>query len=385
MTTLLAFAFVLGVLVFVHELGHFLAAKRVGIRVLKFQLGFNPTIVSFRRGDTEYGIGALPLGGYVKMAGENPEDVARDGTASRQALRRIPVEDQVGALPGAHHGTRDEHPARVRAHGGRALPGRREGRPTKTSRRSSASSPPGRPASKADIKPGDRIIAVAGHAVEHVGRVPDRRSARGRTARSRSSCCATASRSPRRSRPRSPGRAGSSSATSACCRTCIRSCSASIRASRPTRRASSRATSILAVNGRAHHVLGPSSSTRSRRSPKQPITITCCATAQQRHRRDAAPAGAASREDRLHRRRHRRDDQEHQARPGRSADDERAEERRVRRADLPDAVGPGHARDLAEAADGPGRDRAAVGRIGAARLDRAVHADGVDQPESRAC
>ena len=75
MTTLLAFAFVLGVLVFVHELGHFLAAKRVGIRVLKFQLGFNPTVVSVRRGETEYGIGALPLGGYVKMAGDNPEDV----------------------------------------------------------------------------------------------------------------------------------------------------------------------------------------------------------------------------------------------------------------------------------------------------------------------
>jgi len=73
-TTLLAFIFVLGVLVFVHELGHFLAAKRVGIRVLKFQLGFNPTVLSFRRGDTEYGIGALPLGGYVKMAGENPEE-----------------------------------------------------------------------------------------------------------------------------------------------------------------------------------------------------------------------------------------------------------------------------------------------------------------------
>jgi regulator of sigma E protease len=72
--TLLAFLFVLGVLVFVHELGHFLAAKRVGIRVLKFQLGFNPTIFSFRRGDTEYSIGALPLGGYVKMAGETSED-----------------------------------------------------------------------------------------------------------------------------------------------------------------------------------------------------------------------------------------------------------------------------------------------------------------------
>jgi regulator of sigma E protease len=74
LTTVAAFLFVLGVLVFVHELGHFLAAKRVGIRVLKFQLGFNPTVFSFRYGDTEYGIGALPLGGYVKMAGENPDD-----------------------------------------------------------------------------------------------------------------------------------------------------------------------------------------------------------------------------------------------------------------------------------------------------------------------
>src|SRR5580765_2957086 len=73
-TTLLAFIFVLGVLIFVHELGHFLAAKRVGIRVLKFQLGFNPTILSFTRGDTEYSIGALPFGGYVKMAGDSPDE-----------------------------------------------------------------------------------------------------------------------------------------------------------------------------------------------------------------------------------------------------------------------------------------------------------------------
>ncbi len=78
MVTILAFAFVLGVLVFVHELGHFMAAKRVGIRVLKFQLGFNPTVLSFRRGDTEYGVGALPLGGYVKMAGDTPEDRGTD-------------------------------------------------------------------------------------------------------------------------------------------------------------------------------------------------------------------------------------------------------------------------------------------------------------------
>jgi regulator of sigma E protease len=77
--TFLSFAFVLGVLVFVHELGHFLAAKRIGIKVLKFQLGFNPTVLSFRRGETEYSIGALPLGGYVKMAGENPDEPATGG------------------------------------------------------------------------------------------------------------------------------------------------------------------------------------------------------------------------------------------------------------------------------------------------------------------
>ena len=74
MTTLLAFLFVLGVLVFVHELGHFLAARRVGVRVLTFSLGFGPKILKFTRGDTEYCVSAVPLGGYVKMAGENPDD-----------------------------------------------------------------------------------------------------------------------------------------------------------------------------------------------------------------------------------------------------------------------------------------------------------------------
>jgi regulator of sigma E protease len=73
-TTLLAFAFVLGVLVFVHELGHFMMARWHGVRVLTFSLGFGPKLLKTRRGDTEYCISAIPLGGYVKMAGENPED-----------------------------------------------------------------------------------------------------------------------------------------------------------------------------------------------------------------------------------------------------------------------------------------------------------------------
>ncbi|MDA1142223.1 MAG: RIP metalloprotease RseP [Planctomycetota bacterium] len=59
-----------GMLIFVHELGHFLVAKWVGIRVEKFSLGFGPTIFGFTRGDTEYVISYIPLGGYVKMAGE---------------------------------------------------------------------------------------------------------------------------------------------------------------------------------------------------------------------------------------------------------------------------------------------------------------------------
>ena len=74
MTTLVSFLFVLGVLIFVHELGHFLAARRLGIRVLTFSLGFGPKILKFTRGDTEYCVSAVPLGGYVKMAGESPDD-----------------------------------------------------------------------------------------------------------------------------------------------------------------------------------------------------------------------------------------------------------------------------------------------------------------------
>jgi regulator of sigma E protease len=73
-TTLLAFLFVLGVLVFIHELGHFLLARWNGVRVLTFSLGFGPKILKVQRGDTEYCISVIPLGGYVKMAGENPED-----------------------------------------------------------------------------------------------------------------------------------------------------------------------------------------------------------------------------------------------------------------------------------------------------------------------
>lgn len=74
MNTLFSFILVLGLLIFVHELGHFLFAKLFGVRVLKFSLGFGPKLVGKVFGDTEYVISAFPLGGFVKMFGENPDE-----------------------------------------------------------------------------------------------------------------------------------------------------------------------------------------------------------------------------------------------------------------------------------------------------------------------
>ena len=75
MNTLFSFILVLGLLIFVHELGHFLFAKLCGVRVLKFSLGFGPRLIGRKFGDTEYVISAFPLGGFVKMFGENPDEI----------------------------------------------------------------------------------------------------------------------------------------------------------------------------------------------------------------------------------------------------------------------------------------------------------------------
>ena len=77
LSAIVGFVVGIGILIFVHELGHFLMAKLSGVRVEKFSIGFPPKIFSFKYGETEYTIGALPIGGYVKMAGmidENLDD-----------------------------------------------------------------------------------------------------------------------------------------------------------------------------------------------------------------------------------------------------------------------------------------------------------------------
>src|SRR4030067_3500288 len=64
----------IGLLIFIHELGHFLMAKKIGARVLAFSLGFGPAILKKQWGETEYRLSLFPLGGYVKLAGENPDE-----------------------------------------------------------------------------------------------------------------------------------------------------------------------------------------------------------------------------------------------------------------------------------------------------------------------
>jgi regulator of sigma E protease len=70
--SLICFLFVLSILVLIHEFGHFIVAKRIGVRVEKFSFGFGPKLFSIKKGETEYLISAIPLGGYVKMAGDEP-------------------------------------------------------------------------------------------------------------------------------------------------------------------------------------------------------------------------------------------------------------------------------------------------------------------------
>jgi len=84
--TLLSLVIVLGVLIFVHELGHFLVAKAVGIQVLRFSLGFGRPVIAWTRGETEYWISWIPLGGYVKMAGLEDEGMAGELEGGKSAV-----------------------------------------------------------------------------------------------------------------------------------------------------------------------------------------------------------------------------------------------------------------------------------------------------------
>lgn len=97
--TVLATVIVLGVLIFVHELGHFWAAKAVGIEVQRFSIGLGPKLFGFQRGETEYIISAVPLGGYVKMGGMDDEMMERIEGGEVEGTTREPSDRDFDAKP----------------------------------------------------------------------------------------------------------------------------------------------------------------------------------------------------------------------------------------------------------------------------------------------
>ncbi|APG27241.1 RIP metalloprotease RseP [Syntrophotalea acetylenivorans] len=95
MVTIIAGIIMLGILVFIHELGHFAVAKLAGVKVLKFSLGFGPRVVSRQWGETEYMICAVPLGGYVQMLGEGVQENEEDQPLSEEERSRSFAEKSV--------------------------------------------------------------------------------------------------------------------------------------------------------------------------------------------------------------------------------------------------------------------------------------------------
>ena len=96
LTTVLAFLFTLGVLIVVHEWGHYKVARLCGVKVLRFSVGFGRVVWSRRRGDTEFALAALPLGGYVKMLDEREEPVAPHERS--QAFNNKPLAQRVAIV-----------------------------------------------------------------------------------------------------------------------------------------------------------------------------------------------------------------------------------------------------------------------------------------------
>jgi len=157
METFIASAIVFGVLVFFHELGHFLVAKLVGIKVFEFSLGFGPKLLSLPRGETSYSLRAFPLGGFVRMAGMDPNE--ENGLEDERGFNKKTVGQRIGVIFAGPlmnfvlailllafifmiYGVPDIPTTRVQ------------------------DTLPGRPADVAGIKPGDVIVEIDGMKVE---------------------------------------------------------------------------------------------------------------------------------------------------------------------------------------------------------------------------
>ena len=149
-----SFILVVGGLVFVHELGHFLVAKALGVKVLKFSVGFGPRLLWWTVGETEYRISALPLGGYVKMAGDVPGEETALADRGRGFYEQQPWKRIVIGLAGPL--SNFAFPVLLffflfLARNGDLMPAAAVGAVV-----------PGSAAERAGLQPGDRILSVAG-------------------------------------------------------------------------------------------------------------------------------------------------------------------------------------------------------------------------------
>jgi regulator of sigma E protease len=157
--SILAAVLAVSLLIVLHEAGHMWVARRLGMRVDRFSVGFGPVVWSRRIGETEYVVSALPLGGYVRIVGMAPGDDVKEGDltayCNQPVWRRILV---LLAGPGANYLTAVA--LAVLLLGTVGLP-----TPDGSSRVGNLQ--PGRPAERAGLKFGDRITAVAGTKVEH--------------------------------------------------------------------------------------------------------------------------------------------------------------------------------------------------------------------------
>lgn len=143
----------LGGLIFVHELGHFVVAKLMGVKVVRFSIGFGPRLFGVQRGETEYRIALLPLGGYVKMAGDDPSEALAPEDAGRGFLEQRPWKRLLIAVAGPAANLIFPgviYIALALAQNGEPAPGPVVGTVA-----------PGTPAAEAGLQPGDRILSVA--------------------------------------------------------------------------------------------------------------------------------------------------------------------------------------------------------------------------------
>jgi regulator of sigma E protease len=154
----------LGILIIVHEGGHFLVARLSGMRVDRFSIGFGPRLISFKRGETTYQIAAIPLGGFVQIAGLNPgeEGLAVDDPRAypnRPVWQRLLT---IFAGPGTNYLFAAVLMVGVYLAYGVPVPGRA---PQVAGLRD------GKPAAAAGLQPGDEMVAIDGHKLTEVGQV----------------------------------------------------------------------------------------------------------------------------------------------------------------------------------------------------------------------